>query len=135
MSKRERPSLVNFLKHFEEQKKRKETVDENKPPEQVSKETEQIKSEELFKTRTVYVPKVVVPKPTISDINDKTRKTLKLEELASKYNSYIKDQLTVHRAAILFYIMDILICICTTNQNNQCEPTDCNDIFLFSSVY
>jgi hypothetical protein len=99
MSKRERPSLADFLKNFEEQKKRKEAVnekkeegDENKPPEQVSLEKEQTKSQEqLFKEKMVVVPKVVVPKPTISEINDKTRKTLKLDELASKYNSHIKD--------------------------------------------
>jgi hypothetical protein len=105
MPKRERPSLVDFLKNFEEQKKKKEAGDENKPSEQVSSEKEkpntqeQTKTQEesktqeqLFKEKMVVVPKVVVvPKPTISEINDKTRKTLKLDELASKYNSHIKN--------------------------------------------
>ena len=45
MPKRERPSLADFLKNFEEQKKKKESGDENKPHEQVG-----VRKEKLLKS-------------------------------------------------------------------------------------
>jgi hypothetical protein len=94
---------------LKKKKKRKESGDENKPQEQVKLQKEQVKLQKeevklqkeqpkLEKEKMVYVsqaviPQVVVPKPTISEINDKTRKLLKLDEIASKYNSNIKNNI------------------------------------------
>jgi len=84
-----RPSLVDFLENFEEHKRLKK----EEPP--ISSILQQVSPERVLEP--IPPPRLNLtspaPPPDIIGINDKIRKMNDLDTLASKYNSYIKDNI------------------------------------------
>jgi hypothetical protein len=108
-----RPSLIDFLQNFEEHKKLK------KEEPQVSLKVSSV-LQPIPPPRLNLSPPAPAPPPDIIGINDTIRKMNNLDTLASKYNSYIKDnifKISVHLENNIFEFVPTNLYLLLANDN------------------
>lgn len=108
-----RPSLIDFLQNFEEHKKLKK-----EEPQARSLEVNVLQP--IPPQRLNLSPPAPTPPPDIIGINDTIRKMNNLDTLASKYNSYIKDnifKISLQLENIIFEFVPTKLYLLLANDN------------------